>query len=91
MLRHSGMTQIKRYELRRVPERARCEDRHRLLDEFLNAIHELNALLQQQTQAVIEGDLDFSRFDVLIYFAQQAKDKAKYAWIEHVEIHGCGG
>jgi len=61
------------------------------MDEFLEAIHEVTLLLEQQTRAVIEGDPDFGRYDVLLHMAQERKEKAKYAWIAHVEAHGCGG
>jgi len=67
-----------------------CEEKAQLRDDFVNSIRELNALLSQQTQAVIEGDPDFARFDLLLHLAQEKKDKAKYAWIAHVEAHRCG-
>ena len=66
-----------------------CEEKRRLLNEFLAAIHELNDIQSQQTQAVIEGDVDFTRFDVLIHMAQEKKERAKYAWMAHVESHRC--
>jgi hypothetical protein len=72
-----------------IPEVGFCEEKNRLLGEFMRAIRDLNALLSQQTQAVIEGDPDFSRFDVLLHLAQLKKDTAKYAWIAHVETHRC--
>jgi hypothetical protein len=89
-MRHSGMCEDER-PAPALPEVALCEEKHRLLDAFLAAIHNLNEVLCQQTQAVVDGDPDFNRFDVLIHMAQQAKDNAKYAWIAHVEAHGCGG
>jgi hypothetical protein len=76
---------------RSIPETAYCEQKSRLLNEFLQAIRELNALQAQQTRAVIEGDQDFSRFDVLLHMAQEKKDTAKYTWMAHVEFHKCGG
>jgi hypothetical protein len=66
-----------------------CEERYRLLDEFLNAIRELNLLQTRQTRAVISGEPDFTRFDTLIYLAQERKDAAKYRWIAHIKIHHC--
>lgn len=72
-----------------IPEIVFCKEKNRLLDEFLKAIHELNALQNQQTQAVIEGDSDFCRFDLLLHAAQENKETAKYAWIAHVESHHC--
>jgi hypothetical protein len=68
-----------------------CEEKTRLLDEFLQATHEVAALISQQTRAVIEGDPDFARFDSPLHLAQERKVKSKYAWIEHVESHRCAG
>lgn len=66
-----------------------CEEKMRLEDEFLKAIRELTALQAQQTQAIIDGDPEFSRFDVLIHVASEQKDLAKYALMGHIESHGC--
>lgn len=66
-----------------------CEQNKRLQDDFIEATRRLNALLTQQVQAVIDGDPDFARFDVLIHMAQEAKESAKYAWIGHLESHEC--
>jgi hypothetical protein len=67
-----------------------CEERNRLQNEFLETIRELNAVQSQQTQAVIDGDSEFCRFDLLISAAQEKKDQAKYTWMAHVELHRCG-
>jgi hypothetical protein len=72
-----------------APSPCFCEEKYRLLDDFLSAVRELNRLQTQQTQAVIRGDRDFTRFDILMYSAQERKNAAKYAWIEHIEIHRC--
>jgi hypothetical protein len=73
----------------RIPEIGFCEVKNRLQGNFLSAIRELNSVLAEQTQAVIDGDSDFERFDVLIHMAQEKKEAAKYAWIAHVESHQC--
>jgi hypothetical protein len=73
-----------------IPAVAFCEVKKRLTEGFLAAMHELTVLQEQQTRAVVEGDPDFSRFDLLLHDAQEQKDRAKYAWISHVESHGCG-
>ena len=73
----------------RIPEIGFCLEKHRLLNEFVTAIRELNALLSEQTQAVIDGDPEFSRLDLLLHLAQEKKDQAKYRWIAHVESHHC--
>ena len=67
-----------------------CAVKTRLESEFLLAIRRLMKLHAQQTQALIDGDPDFSRFDVLIHMASERKDLAKYALISHVESHNCG-
>jgi hypothetical protein len=76
-----------------IPKIGFCEEKNRLLGEFLKAIRELIDLQRQQTQAVIDsatdGDAEFMRFDLLLHLAQDKKDRAKYAWIAHVEEHGC--
>jgi hypothetical protein len=66
-----------------------CEEKYRLTLEFMAAVQELLDLQNRQTQAVISGDPDFSRLDVLIHIAAERKDQAKYAFLSHVEAHGC--
>jgi len=70
-------------------QRGFCAEKRRLADVFLEAIKELHALQNEQIHAVIAGDDDFYRFDMLIHTAQQKKDNAKYAWLVHVETHHC--
>jgi hypothetical protein len=72
-----------------VPEIAFCEEKQRLTNRLFEAIHELTSLHSQQSRAVIDGEHDFPRFDMLLQAAQEKKDNAKYAWIEHVESHRC--
>jgi len=61
------------------------------MDELLRAIRSIAALQNQQIQAVIDGDVEFTRFEALQTYAQESKDRAKYALISHVETHKCGG
>jgi hypothetical protein len=86
-----GRAKEKRSRLAPIPDVAFCEEKHRLMTDFLEALHEVTTLQTCQTQAVIEGDSDFARFDVLLQLAQEKKDEAKYAWMEHVESHHCAG
>jgi hypothetical protein len=67
----------------------RCEDRRRLTEQFLISAHTLTDLQNQQVEAVINHDPEFSRFDDLIHMARQEKDQAKYALIAHLESHRC--
>ena len=73
----------------RIPEIGFCIEKNRLRSEFVTAIRELNSILVQQTQAVISGDADFTRLDLLLHLAQEKKEQAKYRWIAHVEAHHC--
>jgi hypothetical protein len=66
-----------------------CAAKHHLIEDFLASNHVLMDLQNQQTQAVIDQDLEFSRFDDLIHMAREKKDHAKYALIAHVENHRC--
>jgi hypothetical protein len=72
-----------------VPEVAFCDEKNRLMQEFLEAIREITTVQSLQTKAVIDGDPDFARFDVLLHFAQERKEQAKYAWMAHVDNHHC--
>jgi hypothetical protein len=84
-----NMTQEGREDQAHFPGMGFCKEKNRLLKELLTAIHELNEIQNQQTQAVIDGDPDFARFDVLLHMAHERKDEAKYTWIAHVESHHC--
>ena len=66
-----------------------CQEQRRLLEEFAASVRELLQLHQQQFQAIMAGDLDCSRFDLLIHMASEKKQDAKYAYLGHVESHGC--
>ncbi len=72
-----------------VPEIGFCDEKNRLQENFLQAIRQFNHLLEQQTRAVIVGDEDFNRFDLLLNAAQDEKERAKYLWMMHVDSHGC--
>lgn len=66
-----------------------CEEKQRLVKEFVDSSHEFMELQTKQTRAVIDGDGDFARFDDLIHMAREKKDRAKYALIAHMEGHLC--
>jgi hypothetical protein len=83
------MAQEGRGDSAEVPKTGFCEEKKRFLKEFLDAIHELVEMQSQQTQAVIDGDPDFTRFDVLLHMAHDRKEQAKYALMAHIEAHRC--
>jgi len=66
-----------------------CEQHARCLEDFGAAVRELLELHEQQWLAIIDGDEDSCRFDVLIHMANEKKQAAKYAYLRHVETHGC--
>ena len=66
-----------------------CETKQGLIRDFTAANHALMELQNQQTQAVIDQDPDFSRFDDVIHIARELKDQAKYALIAHIDEHHC--
>jgi hypothetical protein len=66
-----------------------CEEHNRLLDEFGGAVRALLDLHEQQMLAIVEEDGDFTRFDLLIHMANEKKQQAKYAYLRHVDAHGC--
>ena len=68
-----------------------CTENARLLDAFGRAVQELMRLHEQQFQAIVAGDTTANRFDLLIHEASERKQSAKYAYMAHVEKHGCAG
>jgi hypothetical protein len=66
-----------------------CDEARRLLDTFGEAVQALIFLHEQQLLAAVEGDLDANRFDLLIHEANDRKQVAKYAYMSHLEEHGC--
>ena len=66
-----------------------CEEHDSLLDAFGAAVQEVLKLHEQQFLAIVDGDNECNRFDLLIHMANEKKQAAKYAYIRHVEAHGC--
>jgi len=66
-----------------------CTEQRRLLDMFGEAVQELLLLHEQQFLAIVAGDLESHRFDLLIHMANERKHQAKYAYLQHVETHCC--
>jgi hypothetical protein len=75
--------------LANVVRKSGCEKHDHLLGEFGAAVRDLLALHEEQFQAIVAGDSESSRFDLLIHMANETKNRAKYAYIRHVESHGC--
>jgi hypothetical protein len=73
----------------KAPGRSGCGGHNSLLEEFGAAVRELLELHEQQWSAIVDGDNDCYRFDLLIHMANEKKQLAKYAYLRHVEAHGC--
>lgn len=52
-------------------------------------MRELIKLHEEQFQSLVGVDLDSSRFDPLIHMANEGRHEAKYAYLHHLETHGC--
>lgn len=72
-----------------IPRIAFCAERMRLLAEFSDACMDLMKFINEQIDAVIANDPDFDRFDALLHMASERKRAAKYAYIAHLQSHGC--
>jgi hypothetical protein len=66
-----------------------CEEARHLLDAFGETVQALVKLHEQQFLAIVEGDSTANRFDLLIHDANEKKQNAKYAYMTHLELHGC--
>jgi CheY-like chemotaxis protein len=66
-----------------------CTESRRLLDSFGNTVQELLHLHDEQFRAILNNDQDCNRFDLLIHMANEKKQLAKYAYLRHLESHGC--
>lgn len=69
--------------------RGYCETARQLLNKFGEAVRALVLLHEQQFHAIMDGDPDAGRFDVLIHHANEVKQNAKYAYLNHIHVHGC--
>jgi hypothetical protein len=68
---------------------AYCDEKQRLLEEFGGTAKTLIILHDQQFRAIMNGDPESDRFDLLIHMANEKKHQAKYAYLQHAETHGC--
>ena len=66
-----------------------CQEAKELLDAFGESVRALMKLHEEQFHSIVGGDLDSTRFDDLIHMASERKHEAKYAYLNHLETHGC--
>jgi hypothetical protein len=72
-----------------LSRKAGPEEHNSLLADFGTAVRDLPALHEQQFRAIVEGDSESSRFDLLIHMANEKKQLAKHAYLRHVDAYGC--
>ena len=68
---------------------ARCPENERLRNLFGEAVTELLLFHEQQFGALINGEADLERYELLIHVASDKRQTAKYALLAHIESHGC--
>jgi len=66
-----------------------CDTARQLLESFGDTVQAVVSLHEQQFQAIVSGDANAGRFDVLIHEANERKQNAKYAYLNHLHHHGC--
>jgi len=68
---------------------AYCGEARRLLEAFGTTVHALVLLHAQEFVAITSGEVDCERFESLIHIANEERNRAKYAYLQHLEIDGC--
>src|SRR4051812_21476177 len=68
---------------------SRCAENERLLHAFGEAVQEVVMFQDQHFAAVVAGDSDAERYELLIHLAGEKRQAAKYAYLSHIEAHGC--
>jgi hypothetical protein len=68
---------------------ARCPENERLLNLFGDAVSELLMFQEQHFIALVGGEPDAERYELLIHMAGEKRQAAKYAYVGHIEEHGC--
>jgi hypothetical protein len=66
-----------------------CQHAKELLAAVGESIRELIKLHEEQFKSLVGGDLDSTRFDPLVHMANERMHETKYAYLHHLETHGC--
>ena len=59
------------------------------MDLYIEAIRMISQLQDAQTTSVTVGNLGLERFNLAIQAAREKRDRAKLAYMLHIEEHGC--
>lgn len=71
-----------------IPGAILCAECRRLLNGFSTAVREVMRFHEEHLMAVTGNDPEPHRFELLIHAANEAKQNAKYAYLQHRELHG---
>ena len=71
------------------PDAKLCFQKQELLDAFLQAVHEVVELQDQQMTHFVEGGGGFERIDLAIEAARKKRDTARRLYVLHLSAHGC--
>jgi|SRR5580698_9064567 hypothetical protein len=74
----------------RRPALGHRDEAQSLLEAFGQAVQELVKLHELQFLAILDGDSNASRFDLLIHYANERKQNAKYAYLQRLETQVAG-
>ena len=66
-----------------------CDECLGLRNAFVEAVHDVVALNERHVLAVLDDEANPHRYELLIQAANEKKQYAKYAYMQHRETHGC--
>lgn len=70
-------------------ENIHCDECLTLRNAFVQAVHDVVSLNERHVFAVLDDEPQPHRYELLIQAANEKKQNAKYAYIQHRETHGC--
>ena len=72
-----------------TPKPGLCARKQSLWEAYLKAVREINTLQSAEAKALVEGDVELERIELALTAARENRDKAKLAYLLHVDQHGC--
>jgi hypothetical protein len=73
-----------------VPTQIFCAERQRLITAYRLAVSEYVEAVSAQGKSAADGNwFEFFEVEDAIHATRQRKDEAKYAFLKHLDTHGC--
>gem|GEM_PF-3350694 len=66
-----------------------CAEKKRLARQYIEALHQVMELQDQQLAALTRGGQGLQRFELALGLARQRRDRAKRLYVVHLTAHGC--